>query len=63
MADAKEEELAAPAERLPWEPITKVAKGTTDPGEDRIPTLVWKHLWTYLKEIITKIFTKSVELG
>ncbi|THC88360.1 hypothetical protein EYZ11_012191 [Aspergillus tanneri] len=71
MADAEEEELAAPVEELPWEPITglevyrslKVAKGTTAPGEDRIPTLVWKHLWTHLKEIITKIFTKSVELG
>eukprot|EP00136_Aspergillus_niger_P005212 XP_001395701.2 reverse transcriptase [Aspergillus niger CBS 513.88] len=71
MAEPEPEELVNPAEELPWEPITeqeiyrslRVAKGTTAPGRDGIPTLVWKHLWTYLKDIITMIFTKSVDLG
>ncbi|GCB25864.1 probable RNA-directed DNA polymerase from transposon X-element [Aspergillus awamori] len=33
------------------------------PGRDGIPTLVWKDLWMYLKETITTVFTKSVDLG
>ncbi|KAL3251837.1 hypothetical protein ABHI18_010427 [Aspergillus niger] len=44
-------------------PVTPSHKGTTAPGRDGIPTLVWKHLWTSLKEIITTIFTRSVDLG
>jgi ribonuclease HI len=56
---------------LPWEPITeleiqrslKAAKGSTAPGEDGLPTLVWKQLWKYLKRFITEIFTASITLG
>lgn len=59
------------SEELQWEPITELeiyrsiraAKGTTAPGEDSIPTLVWKKLWAYLPTAITYIFTRSVELG
>ncbi|KAI3047626.1 hypothetical protein CBS147353_11740 [Aspergillus niger] len=70
-ADAELEGPGSPAEEIRWEPITelevyrsiKAAKGTTAPGEDGIPTLVWKNLWAYLRTTITHIFTKSVELG
>ncbi|KAI2926650.1 hypothetical protein CBS147321_11275 [Aspergillus niger] len=70
MSEPESEEVS-PAEELPWESITeeeiyrslRVAKGTTAPGRDGIPTLVWKHLWTFLKGTITTIFTKSVDLG
>lgn len=61
---------SAPVE-LPWQPITeleierslKAAKGSTAPGEDDLPTLVWKQLWKYLKHFITEIFTVSINLG
>jgi ribonuclease HI len=60
----------APLE-LPWPPITeleiqrslKAAKSSTAPGEDGLPTLVWKHLWKYMGKLITRIFTASIELG
>ncbi|KAJ5728169.1 hypothetical protein N7493_004499 [Penicillium malachiteum] len=56
---------------LPWEPLTeleierslKTAKGSTAPGEDDLPMLVWKNLWTHLKNTITNIFKTCVELG
>jgi hypothetical protein len=46
--NSEEKKLGSPAEELLWEPITeqeiyrslKVAKGTTAPGRDSIPTLV-----------------------
>jgi ribonuclease HI len=71
MAEAEEENIAPAPVEIPWEPITKEeiyrslkgAKGTTAPGEDEIPTLVWKHLWKYLQTAITHIFAKSVELA
>ncbi|KAJ8147384.1 hypothetical protein LV165_008823 [Aspergillus fumigatus] len=70
-AEPEEEDIAPAPVEIPWEPITKeeihrslkAAKGTTAPGEDEIPTLVWKHLWKYLQSAITHIFRKSVELG
>ena len=60
----------APLE-LPWPPFTeleiqlslKAAKSSTAPGEDGLLTLVWKHLWKSLKELITGIFMASVKLG
>jgi hypothetical protein len=71
MADAKDEIVQAPVEELEWELITeleiyrslKAAKGTTAPGEDGIPTLVWKHLWRHLHAHITRFFSRSVDLG
>lgn len=71
MADAEEEAIEMPTEEIDWKPITeleihrslKAAKGTTAPGEDGIPTLVWKHLWNHLRAIITHLFTRSVDLG
>jgi hypothetical protein len=56
---------------LPWPPLTelevhrslKAAKSSTAPGEDGLPTLVWKHLWKFLGELITIIFTASIDLG
>ncbi len=56
---------------LPWQPITELeiqrslnaANGTTAPGEDSLPMLVWKKLWTHLRTLITNIFTASVKLG
>ena len=46
-----------------WELITEqevlkaltAAKRTTAPGEVIIPTLVWKHLWQYVSQQITRI--------
>ncbi|OGE46890.1 hypothetical protein PENARI_c093G11063, partial [Penicillium arizonense] len=70
--DEPHEDLPAQAPlALPWQPITeleiqrslKAAKGSTAPGEDGLPTLVWKQLWRHLKVYITGIFTASVNLG
>ena len=71
MADAQEESSTPSPPEIPWPPITeleihrslKAAKGTTAPGEDGLPTLVWKHLWKYLGKLITRIFTSSINLG
>lgn len=60
-----------PAIELPWLPITEVeiqrslkaAKASTAPGEDGLPTLVWKYLWKYLGKVITRIFTACINLG
>lgn len=57
-------------EEIAWKSLTeleiyqslKAAKETAAPGEDEIPTLVWKRLWTNFRTLITYIFTKSVEL-
>ena len=62
---------AASEAELPWHPITepeierslKTAKGTTAPGEDDLPMLIWKKIWGHLKSFIVSIFTASVELG
>jgi hypothetical protein len=62
--------IQAPLE-LPWQPITEqeihrsltAAKGSTALGEDGLPTIVWKQLWTHLKDFITRIFTASINLG
>ncbi|KAJ5340336.1 hypothetical protein N7541_009460 [Penicillium brevicompactum] len=61
---------SAPLE-LPWQTLTKLeierslkaAKATTAPGEDNLPTLVWKQLWEHLKHDITRIFNASLCLG
>ena len=58
-------------EEIPWAPITKeeigralkAAKGTTAPGEDGLPTLIWKNTWKHISRIVVKIFTASVNLG
>ena len=58
----------APLE-LPWQPITeleiqrslKAAKGSTAPGDDDLPMLVWKQLWIHLKSIITRHFHRIYE--
>jgi Endonuclease-reverse transcriptase/Reverse transcriptase (RNA-dependent DNA polymerase) len=71
MVEPSEETSTQRKEEIPWEPITelevqkalRVAKGTTAPGEDGIPTLVWKQLWKYIGKKITNIFTASIELG
>ena len=52
MAEPSEETPMPQRKEIPWEPVTeleiqkalKAAKGTTVPGEDGIPTLVWKRL-------------------
>jgi hypothetical protein len=66
----EEPPVQAPLE-LPWPPITELeiqrsldtAKGSTAPGEDGLPTLVWKQLWKFLKQFITGILTASLKLG
>jgi hypothetical protein len=71
MDEPYEGPLNQPPLELPWQPITELeiqrslraAKGSTAPGEDGLPTLVWKHLWKFLKKIITGIFTVSINLG
>jgi hypothetical protein len=50
--EVEEENIAPTPAEIPWELITKeeiyqslkATKGTTALGEDKIPTLVWKHL-------------------
>ncbi|KAJ9482792.1 hypothetical protein VN97_g10631 [Penicillium thymicola] len=62
---------AASETEFPWHPITeleigrslKTAKGTTAPGEDNLPMLIWKKTWGHLKSFIVSIFTACVELG
>jgi ribonuclease HI len=62
--------VEAPLE-LPWPPITelevhrslKAARSSTAPGEDGLPTLIWKQLWKHLGKLITRIFTASIDLG
>ncbi|OQE00248.1 hypothetical protein PENVUL_c055G06446 [Penicillium vulpinum] len=60
--DEPHEDLPAQAPLAhPWQPITELeiqrslhaAKGSTAPGEDGLPTLVWKQLWMHLKVYIT----------
>lgn len=71
MAEAQEQPLSSSLPEIPWHPITELevyrsvraAKGYTAPGEDGLPTLVWKRLWKYLRKLITRIFTTSVDLG
>lgn len=56
---------------LPWQAITELeierslnaAKGSTAPGDDNLPMLVWKQLWKHLRPSITRIFIASVDLG
>ncbi|KAK9847032.1 Endonuclease/exonuclease/phosphatase [Penicillium brevicompactum] len=56
---------------LPWQPLItseierslKAAKGTTAPGEDKLPMLMWKQLWVHLKDNITRIFNVLLSLG
>ena len=62
---------AASETELPWHPITELeiersirtAKGTTAPGEDNLPMLIWKKTWGHLKSMIVGIFTACLELG
>lgn len=65
-------ETARPRKReIPWEPITEKevltalnsASSTTAPGEDRIPTLVWKKLWKFIQKPVFSIFSASIRLG
>ncbi|KAI3093180.1 hypothetical protein CBS147333_10127 [Penicillium roqueforti] len=71
MAPAQEEAPPHTPTEIRWHPISEVevyrslkaAKGTTAPGEDGLPTLIWKRLWKYLGNIITRIFTASIEQG
>ncbi|KAJ5135375.1 uncharacterized protein N7515_004653 [Penicillium bovifimosum] len=61
----------SPHPELSWYPITeleverslRIAKGSTAPGEDNLPMLVWKNLWVHLKTYIVHIFTACVDLG
>jgi hypothetical protein len=71
MDQPHEDPLVETPLELPWPPLTelevhrslKVAKSSTAPGEDGLPTLVWKHLWKHLGKLITRIFTASIYLG
>jgi hypothetical protein len=71
MADPTPEAEPSSREEILWEPITEVeigkalkaAKGTTAPGEDGLPMLVWKKTWTYVSGIVAQIFTASITLG
>jgi ribonuclease HI len=65
------EDVTPIREEIPWIPINeleieralKAAKGNTAPGEDCLPTLVWKNIWKYVSEIVTQIFQASINLG
>jgi hypothetical protein len=71
MAQPEDEAHLEQREEIPWVPITKeevhralqAAKPMKAPGEDGLPTLVWKNLWQWLHEAILRIFTASVNLG
>lgn len=70
MAPVQEEAPAHAPVDTRWHPISgieiyrslKVAKGTTAPAEDGLPTLIWKGLWKYLGKVITRIATSSIKL-
>jgi hypothetical protein len=55
MAPPQEETPAHAPTEIPWQTISKLeiyrslkaAKSSTAPGEDGLPTLIWKRLWTY----------------
>lgn len=59
----KKKSLYHAEKRLNENQSLKAVKGTTVSEENEILTLIWKHLWTYLWDIITYLFTKSIELG
>jgi ribonuclease HI len=71
MAAPEATENPPPKEEIGWEPITKEEvhralqrmKAMKAPGEDEIPTLVWKQMWPYVNEEIFQIFTASINLG
>lgn len=71
MTPAEEEPLTESPAKLPWPPISEVevyrslksAKGSTAPGEEGLPMLVWKRLWRHLGNLITRIFAACIELG
>lgn len=71
MASPEEEPLTCVPTEIPWQPIStleiyrslKAARGSTAPGEDGLPILIWKRLWKHLGDIITKIFASSIDLG
>jgi ribonuclease HI len=71
MAAPEAREDPEPNEEIRWDPITKeevyralqCMKARKAPGEDEIPTLVWKQIWPYLSEEIFQIFTASISLG
>jgi len=64
-------EMSTTQKEIPWESITKLEieralkamKGNTAPGEDGLPTLVWKNTWKYISTTVFKIFTASINLG
>jgi ribonuclease HI len=71
MAPAEGEPTTEASVELPWQPISvtevyrslRSAKGSSAPGEDGLPMLVWKRLWRHLGYLITGIFAASIELG
>lgn len=68
MAEAEEQPSPAASSEIPWHPITerevygsvRAAKSSTAPGEDGLPTLVWKLLWKHIGKFITPIFATSL---
>ena len=64
-------EMVVAPEEISWEPITEQevagalnrAKKNTAPGQDGLPTLVWRELWPFVSTRITQIFSASVSLG
>ena len=71
MAEPTPESTTPLREEIPWIPLTEVeiemalksAKGSTAPGEDGLPTLVWKNVWKYVSHLVIQIFTASINLG
>ena len=71
MAPAEGESPTETPSELPWQPISvtevyrslRSAKGSSAPGEDGLPMLIWKRLWRHLGYLITRIFAASIELG
>jgi Reverse transcriptase (RNA-dependent DNA polymerase) len=67
-------EVAEPAVRndeILWEALTEEevhrllvsTKGSSAPGEDGVPALVWKSIWKYTSKPITHVFEASIRLG
>lgn len=71
MAEPTPEAVTPMREEIRWTPITELeiekalraAKGSTAPGEDGLPTLVWKNIWKYISHLVVQIFATSINLG
>jgi hypothetical protein len=67
MSEQTLESTTSIRKEIPWAPVTaleieralKAAKRNIAPGEDGLPTIVWKNIWTFISHLVVQIFTAS----